>query len=100
MPPSRRRKNKMPSRGRTPAPEPPHPTLASHGGRPMSTLEQARRSGSFFYPETLVHLLRHRATHHPDDRAFTYLVDGEVEELHLTYAQLDTQARAIGAWLE
>ncbi|MCE9547134.1 MAG: aminotransferase class I/II-fold pyridoxal phosphate-dependent enzyme [Planctomycetia bacterium] len=58
------------------------------------------RRGSFFYPETLVHLLRHRATNQPDDRAFTYLVDGEVEELHVTYAELDRQARAIGAWLE
>ena len=66
----------------------------------MSTIEREQKRGSFFYPETLVHLLRHRATHQPDDRAFTYLVDGEVEELHVTYSQLDRQARAIGAWLE
>jgi len=66
----------------------------------MSTIEREQRRGSFFYPETLVHLLRHRATHQPDDRAFTYLVDGEVEELHITYAALDRQARSIGAWLE
>ena len=45
-------------------------------------------------------LLRHRAAHQGSDRAFTYLVDGESEEIHLTYRELDRQARAIGAWLE
>ena len=63
-------------------------------------MQHADRSGSFFYPETLVHLLRHRAEHQPDARAFTYLLDGEVDELHTTYGELDRQARAIGAWLE
>ena len=28
------------------------------------------------------------------------MVDGENEQIHLTYAELDRQARAIGAWLE
>ena len=64
------------------------------------TVKHVDRSGSFFYPETLVHLLRHRAEHLPDARAFTYLLDGEVDELHMTYGELDRQARAIGAWLE
>ncbi|MEX0866094.1 MAG: aminotransferase class I/II-fold pyridoxal phosphate-dependent enzyme, partial [Pirellulales bacterium] len=59
-----------------------------------------RMPGSFFYPDTLVHLLRHRAEHNPDDLAFVYLVNGENEEQRLTYAELDAQARAIGAWLE
>ena len=45
-------------------------------------------------------LLRHRARCQPDDIAFTYLVDGENEQVHLTYRELDRQARAIGAWLE
>ncbi|REJ64500.1 MAG: aminotransferase class I/II-fold pyridoxal phosphate-dependent enzyme [Planctomycetota bacterium] len=63
-------------------------------------MQQADRSASFFYPETLVHLLRHRATYQPDGRAFTYLRDGEIDELHTTYSELDQQARAIGAWLE
>ena len=35
-----------------------------------------------------------------NDIAFTYLVDGENEQVHLTYAELDGRARAIGAWLE
>ena len=38
--------------------------------------------GSFFGPSNLVDLLRHRAAHQAHDRAFTYLVDGETDELH------------------
>jgi 8-amino-7-oxononanoate synthase len=56
--------------------------------------------GTFFGPSNLVELLQHRARCQPEDIAFTYLVDGENEELHLTYRELDRQARAIGAWLE
>ncbi len=48
---------------------------------------------------TLVDLLRQRAECQADDRAYTFLVDGESEEAHLTYGELDRQARAIGAWL-
>jgi acyl-CoA synthetase (AMP-forming)/AMP-acid ligase II len=51
-------------------------------------------------PTTLVDLLRQRAECQADDRAYTFLVDGESEEVHLTYGELDRQARAIGAWLE
>ena len=56
--------------------------------------------GTFFGPSNLVELLLHRARCQPDDTAFTYLVDGENEQVHLTYRELDRQARAIGAWLE
>jgi acyl carrier protein len=56
--------------------------------------------GSFFGPSNLVDLLRHRASHQGHDRAFTYLVDGETEEIHLTYQQLDAQARAVAARLQ
>jgi 8-amino-7-oxononanoate synthase len=56
--------------------------------------------GTFFGPSNLVELLRHRARCQPDDIGFTYLVDGEHEQVHLTYRELDRQARAIGAWLE
>jgi 8-amino-7-oxononanoate synthase len=49
---------------------------------------------------TLVDLLRHRAECQGDDRAYTFLVDGESEEVHLTYSELDRKARAIGAWLQ
>lgn len=49
---------------------------------------------------TLVELLRWRALRQPEHRAYTYLLDGEIEAAHLTYAALDCQARAIGALLQ
>lgn len=49
---------------------------------------------------TLVDILRWRALHQPDWLAYTFLEDGETEEVHVTYADLDRQARAIGAWLQ
>src|SRR5262249_47427170 len=48
----------------------------------------------------LVDLLRHRAAHQGHDRAFSYLVDGESNEIQWTYEELDRRARAIGAWLQ
>ena len=48
---------------------------------------------------TLVDILRVRASHQADQRAYTFLLDGEREEVHLTYAELDQQARAIAARL-
>ncbi|TMD59343.1 MAG: fatty acyl-AMP ligase [Chloroflexi bacterium] len=51
-------------------------------------------------PSTLVEILRWRAFHQPDRLAYTFLQDGETEEVHLTYAQLDQRARAIGARLQ
>ncbi|HEX7449431.1 MAG TPA: aminotransferase class I/II-fold pyridoxal phosphate-dependent enzyme [Pirellulales bacterium] len=56
--------------------------------------------GSFFGPETLVELLRHRARCQPDQTAFTFLVDGESQEVTINHAELDRQARAIAAWLQ
>ncbi len=59
-----------------------------------------RLPGTFFGPPTLVDLVRHRASCQADDTAFTFLADGEDEQTHLTNAELDRRARAIGAWLE
>jgi len=56
--------------------------------------------GTFFGPPNLVDLVRHRAKYQPNDTAFTYLVDGETEQIDITNAELDRQARAIGAWLQ
>jgi 8-amino-7-oxononanoate synthase len=56
--------------------------------------------GTFFGPPNLVELVRHRARHQPEDVAFTFLVNGEDDQVHLTNEELDRQARAIGAWLE
>jgi acyl-CoA synthetase (AMP-forming)/AMP-acid ligase II len=49
---------------------------------------------------TLVEILRWRALQQPEQRIYTYLVDGEAEGDHLTYAALDCQARNIGALLQ
>jgi acyl-CoA synthetase (AMP-forming)/AMP-acid ligase II len=57
-------------------------------------------SKSSFEPSTLVEILRQRVLHQPDRLAYTFLLDGETEEAHLTYAGLDRKARAIGARLQ
>src|SRR5487761_166305 len=49
---------------------------------------------------TLVEILRWRAIHQPEQRTYTYLVDGETEGETLTYAGLDCQARSIAALLQ
>ncbi|HZI14401.1 MAG TPA: fatty acyl-AMP ligase, partial [Myxococcus sp.] len=49
---------------------------------------------------TLVELSRRRAEHQGEQRAYTFLLDGEGEEAHLTYAELDRRARAIGGFLQ
>src|SRR5438270_6881288 len=51
-------------------------------------------------PTTLLEVLRWRAFHQPDRLAYTFLLDGETEEVHLSYAQLDRRARAIAACLQ
>src|SRR5258706_3350150 len=49
---------------------------------------------------TLVEVLRWRALHQPDRLAYTFLLYGETEEVHLTYADLDLRARAVAARLK
>jgi acyl-CoA synthetase (AMP-forming)/AMP-acid ligase II/acyl carrier protein len=49
---------------------------------------------------TLVELLRLRAGEVPDRRAYTFLLNGEVEDGHVTYGELDLRARAIAARLQ
>jgi acyl transferase domain-containing protein/acyl-CoA synthetase (AMP-forming)/AMP-acid ligase II/acyl carrier protein len=44
---------------------------------------------------TLAHVLQWRALHQPDQRAYTFLADGETQEACLTYGELDRRARAI-----
>ncbi|MDP9121698.1 MAG: hypothetical protein M3O15_10095, partial [Acidobacteriota bacterium] len=50
-------------------------------------------------PLTLAGLLRTQAALRPDQVAFVFLADGEVEAGRLTYSELDRQARAIGGAL-
>ena len=49
---------------------------------------------------TLVEVLRKRAEQHPEQRIFTYLIDGEIEGAHLTIGALDSQAQVIGTVLQ
>jgi len=49
---------------------------------------------------TLVELLRSRSQLEPDQLAYKFLVDGETDEIDLSYGELDQQAREIGAYLQ
>ncbi|HEX2090929.1 MAG TPA: amino acid adenylation domain-containing protein [Longimicrobiaceae bacterium] len=49
---------------------------------------------------TLVELLRLRAEEEPDFRTYTFLLDGEQAEAHVTYGELDRRARAVAARLQ
>ncbi len=50
--------------------------------------------------QTLVELLRRRRPEQFNRTAYTFLVDGETEEVSLTYGELDVKARAIAARLQ
>jgi amino acid adenylation domain-containing protein len=50
--------------------------------------------------QTLVELLRRRLSDQFNRTAYTFLVDGETEEVSLTYGELDVKARAIAARLQ
>jgi acyl-CoA synthetase (AMP-forming)/AMP-acid ligase II/acyl carrier protein len=50
--------------------------------------------------DSLVEVLRRRATELPNQVAFTFLADGETEQGTITYDALDRQARAIAATLQ
>ena len=49
---------------------------------------------------TLVDLLHHRASSRPDRVVYNFLMDGETEEVSLTYEQLEREAKAIAAYLQ
>jgi acyl-CoA synthetase (AMP-forming)/AMP-acid ligase II len=51
-------------------------------------------------PATLIELLDHRALEYPRKLAYTFLLDGEKSELHLTYGELRRRALAIAAALQ
>jgi len=59
-----------------------------------------RISSSSFEFSTLIDLLRWRADQQPDQRLYTFLTDGESERDHLSFADLDRQARRIAAALQ
>ena len=51
-------------------------------------------------PTSLVDILHWRAKNQPGRLAFRFLTDGEYEEAVISYQELDTRARAIGALLQ
>ncbi|HEV2764536.1 MAG TPA: AMP-binding protein, partial [Pyrinomonadaceae bacterium] len=63
----------------------------------MSASEHTSDSPRF---STLVDLLRQRAALRADATAYTFLSDGEAEEEHLTYGELDRRARLVAARLQ
>jgi len=69
-------------------------------------MQSKRIQSSSLCPEILlnsstwVDLLRQRTLHQPNQVAFTFLPDGETEGDHLTYRELDRQARAIASQLQ
>jgi acyl transferase domain-containing protein/acyl-CoA synthetase (AMP-forming)/AMP-acid ligase II/NADPH:quinone reductase-like Zn-dependent oxidoreductase/NAD(P)-dependent dehydrogenase (short-subunit alcohol dehydrogenase family)/acyl carrier protein len=50
-------------------------------------------------PTTLVEMLALRARKHPDRVAYVFLVDGENEQISITYGQLERRCRALGRML-
>ena len=49
---------------------------------------------------TLVDLLQYRALHQPQQTAYTFLKDGEIEAGNLTYQELDQRAKMIATHLQ
>ena len=60
----------------------------------MSSLEKTVRA------DTLVDILRNRASRQPDKVVYTFLADGETAEIKLTYHQLEQKARAIATYIQ
>ena len=49
---------------------------------------------------TLIDILQDRADSHPEQTIYTFLVDGETEQISLTYQELEQKAKAIAAYLQ
>lgn len=49
---------------------------------------------------TFVEILRIRASRQPERQAYTFLLDGDEAEVHITYGELDRRARAIARQLQ
>ncbi|HET8846535.1 MAG TPA: MupA/Atu3671 family FMN-dependent luciferase-like monooxygenase, partial [Ktedonobacteraceae bacterium] len=63
-------------------------------------MKEDRYSDQILPCATYVELLQMRAFSHPERLAYTFLADGETEIDHLTYAQLNHQAKLIAALLQ
>jgi len=51
-------------------------------------------------PSTLIEILKWRGEHEPERTAYVFLVDGEKNEISLSYRELDQAARAIATLLQ
>lgn len=60
----------------------------------------SRGNGTQSVAETLIEMVRRRASDQPDRRAFTFLLDGERQEQHISYSELDAAARGIAAGIQ
>ena len=49
---------------------------------------------------TLIDILQYRAESQPDQTIYTFLVDGETEQISLTYQELNQKAKAVAAYLQ
>ncbi|MDQ1525305.1 MAG: hypothetical protein QOE47_3229, partial [Pyrinomonadaceae bacterium] len=58
------------------------------------------RRNNMTTPTTLIEMLRDRAATRPDADGFVWIADNEGHERRLSYAELDTRARAVAAWLQ
>ncbi|MBS0211062.1 MAG: aminotransferase class I/II-fold pyridoxal phosphate-dependent enzyme [Planctomycetes bacterium] len=57
-------------------------------------------TSTVFGAQTLVEVLVQRGAMMGADNCLKYLVDGEFDEQHLTFGELDRRARAVAAWLQ
>ncbi len=57
-------------------------------------------AGLFHSELTMTELAIQRARLHPERRYITFLADGEKDERHLSYAELDHSARHVAGWLQ
>ncbi|MET0626705.1 MAG: condensation domain-containing protein, partial [Pyrinomonadaceae bacterium] len=89
--------------------DPPRPSYPNKQERPHAdgsltmskiTTMPPEGTGELTEAASLVHLLRARAQATPDRLVYTFLTDGDAEEEHLTYGQLDARARAVAGWLQ
>ena len=62
--------------------------------------ETARHINNVSQVSTFVDLLLRRVREHPDRVAYTFITDGEKEEVSWTYKELDRRARSIAASLQ
>lgn len=77
------------------------PTVLQKGGlREAQTDLRTPFSDTGFEPGTLIDLLRYRADHQSEHRAYAFLADGEEPESSVNYGGLDRRARDVAARLQ